>query len=179
MKKLILTLAAVMSLTVSANAALMNITMEGPLVGDKVDFIVKNDNPAGNSNNVATHATWLDDYVIPWYNGVFDPDLPSRAGLDLIEFHPSANGVGPTIDLTGILFLTYHFGGGQGGGILVALYNNGMTGDYTVPANLYGSGGISTVYGWGTRTPVPDSGTTLALLGAALLGVIGFRRFKK
>ncbi|MBD5778007.1 VPDSG-CTERM sorting domain-containing protein [Pelagicoccus sp. NFK12] len=27
--------------------------------------------------------------------------------------------------------------------------------------------------------PVPDSGTTLALLGAALLGVIGFRRFKK
>ncbi|HET9360191.1 MAG TPA: VPDSG-CTERM sorting domain-containing protein [Vicinamibacterales bacterium] len=45
--------------------------------------------------------------------------------------------------------------------------------------NTSGNGyGISGYMAWGSTTRVPDSGTTLSLLGLALAGIGAFRRFK-
>ena len=163
----------------NANALLINITMEDATT--KVDDISKNANPTGdNGNDPANHLAWLTDFVVPWYNGWAPATLPDPTGLNLVvsEGNVAGNGV-PTFDLTGILYITYHYGVGPGGdqasgGGLVAIYNDGMTGDFTPPADGLGPngyGGLSTVYAWGTRE-VPEGGMTLVMLGLGMGGVV-------
>ena len=123
----------------SASAALINITMKDALT--KVDDISKNDNPTGdNGNGASNHFAWLDDYVVPWYNGWKPATLPDPSGLSLVQQFGSVGTDGvPTFSLTGISYLTYHYGKGNGGigggGGLVAIYNDGMTGGFTPPAD--------------------------------------------
>ena len=186
MKKTILSLFAAALCAGSAHAipSLINITMEddnwlvNPTNPVNVDSIVKNDNPAGNINSVATHETWLKNYVIPGYNNYVNNILPSLPVLVFQEGSVSTNGV-PTLNLTNVTYLTYHYGGGAGGGILQAFYNDGLTGDYTPPALSPTQNGLSTVYAWGTKTTVPDSGSTLALLGLALTSLAFVTRRRK
>jgi len=108
-------------------------------------------------------------------------------------------GLGSAIDLTGYSYATVHYGGGPGGGMHVFYYLNGMTshtfaangsdiGDGTGTGSTFGggpspkyvgTGGISNVRLWKpTGTSVPDSGSTLLLLGLGL-GVLGFLRRRK
>ncbi len=82
-------------------------------------------------------------------------------------------------------YLVLHYGAGQGGsssGGLVALYFAATT-DYSVPQNGSGPndfGGISFVslYTGGTAL-VPDGGSTIFLLGAALTGLAILFRWNK
>lgn len=180
--KYILSAAGVAALSLAlagnAHAVLINITMEDATT--KVDDIGKNSNPTGDfGNDPANHLNWLDTYVVPWYNGWKPDTLPDPSGLTMIvnEGDVSGNGI-PTFDLTGIKYITYHYGTGSGGvsgqgGGLVAIYNDGMTGLFTPPADGLGPngyGGLSTVYAWG-MTSVPEGGMTLILFGIGMGGV--------
>lgn len=186
MKKILTAFLIALSISATSQAVLINITMS-PDGTTKVDDIAKNDNPTGsNSNSSANHLAWLADHVIPDYNAWKPATLPSPSGLALIvnEGDVSSNGV-PTFDLSDIVYITYHYGKGSGGigsgGGIVAIYNDGMSGSYTPPssgAGPNGLGGLSTVYAWGREVSVPDTGSTLILLGLGL-GLLGFLKRRK
>jgi hypothetical protein len=93
----------------------------------------------------------------------------------------SVSGTGTTIDLNALGTFTYLFAKYDGQNDLSQVWNiSGLTGIITIPADGPLGYGLS---GWilfnQTGPPVPDGGTTVMLLGAAL-GALGMaRRFLK
>jgi hypothetical protein len=158
----------------------INITMSLPLngtstlVGD-----VQAQNIPGNGLGSANVLSWLQLDV-----STYDSNL----GMSLVappnnSTYTAEGDNSVTVDAGDYLVL--HYGAGQGGsssGGLVALYFATTT-DYSVPQNGSGPngfGGISFVslYTSGTTT-VPDGGSTIFLLGAALTGLAILFRWNK
>ena len=156
----------------SAHATPINITMSLPLngtstlVGD-----VQAQNIPGSGLGVANVLSWLQLDV-----STYDHNL----GKSLVA--PPNNSTYTDEGLNSVTvdagdYLVLHYGAGSGGnpsGGLVALYFATTT-DYSVPQNGSGPngfGGISFVslYTGGIAT-VPDGGSTIVLLGAALSGL--------
>lgn len=188
MKKLILTLAAALTATLASQA----------LIVDDLEPLPTLTQPASNG----------DSQMTDWVNAVInDPNCiveiigkwtsPSSfsnfaSGLSASNFSVTPGGSQGaknaliTWDLTGTGWGLYAVTGHQGGNpnqVLQYNINTVINGNYVssqgtieAPGN---QNGWSNIIFFGKRVEVPDSGTTLALLGAALLGVIGFRRFKK
>lgn len=76
-----------------------------------------------------------------------------------------------TFDLTGsTLYILSKYGGGS-----LVWFVNGYIGEVTV-ASSFGGNGLSHTSFFGGTVSVPDGGATLALLGAALVGLGAFRR---
>jgi hypothetical protein len=80
-----------------------------------------------------------------------------------------------TVSLTGFAYAVLHYGKGPGGagegGGIVFMSLNGMTGNYTFAgtgSGPNGFGGLSSIRLFGS-TSVPDGGSMVTLLGAALL----------
>jgi len=164
----------------SAHATPINITMSLPLnggstlVGD-----VQAQNIPGNGLGPATVLSWLQLDV-----STYDSNLGKSLVAPPNNSTYTAEGLNSvTVDAGDYLVL--HYGAGQGGsssGGLVALYFATTT-DYSVPQNGSGPngfGGISFVslYTGGTTT-VPDGGSTIFLLGAALTGLAILFRWNK
>ncbi|PYK10539.1 MAG: hypothetical protein DME65_09720 [Verrucomicrobia bacterium] len=99
--------------------------------------------------------------------------LPGPANLALRGTGTTVN-LGPTAGLYDYLFAHY---GGPGGGFAEVWYVGNLNGSISIPATGLGHG----LSGWALFTgpggAVPDGGTTLMLLGAALSAVGVVRRF--
>jgi len=111
-------------------------------------------------------------------------------GLNLVGNHQGVSG-DTTISVTPGDYLVVHYGRGpggtgQGGSLEFFQVINGET-SVTVPGmgnvagpDPFGHGGISSIRVFGTGTPsVPDGGTTVMLLGAALSTLGVARRYLK
>ena len=159
-----------------SQATIINITID-PITGlpaNDIDFgILGNNNPTSNFNALVTD--------IGLYNSFFGTNLPAPVFAGFGDFNP-----GP-VDLTGFAYAVLHYGKGRGGagqgGGIVFIDLSGMTGNFTFPAigsGLNGFGGLSSIRLFtGGSTAVPDSGSTVALLGAAMTGVGLLRRYVK
>lgn len=94
------------------------------------------------------------------------------------------NGTGTSIDLgtTGYEYLFAKYDGPNAGAEV--WFVGGQTGVITIPAvglagQNYGLSGWTLFTPGGTPPPIPDSGSTVALLGVALSGLGALRRFVK
>ncbi len=173
----------------SAHAVMLNISNTG---GSLVNGIAFGSIPSGGS--VDNLFDYLVDPIIPGYNSITSSSLVAPIKSTGIEL---TSGLGSSINLTGYSYATVHYGGGQGGGMHVFYYLNGVT-SYTFAASgsgvgdgtgtgetfgggpntkYIGTGGISNVRLW-KSTPVPDSGNSLILLGLGL-GILGFLKRRK
>ena len=99
------------------------------------------------------------------------------ASLPTADGTTAVSGTGTTIDLTSLGTFTYLFAKYDGQNDVSQVWNiSGITGTITIPANGPGGYGLS---GWilfnQTGPAVPDSGTTVMLLGTAL-GALGMAR---
>jgi len=115
---------------------------------------------------------WLNGEILSWNNNIGTPHLPD-ATTGHTRFD-NLGGNGPTIQVQAGDYLTIHYGIGANGvpgtgGGLVAYYVD-ANGSFDVPDNgpgPNGTGGVSFVDVW-DHVSVPDGGTTVLLLGAAL-----------
>jgi hypothetical protein len=87
---------------------------------------------------------------------------------------PTGTGV-TSIDVTGYSYILAKYGSSASGNQSHVWYVGGLTGVITVPLNIGSSGEISHISRF-TYTSVPDGGTTLMLLGTALIGLGAMRR---
>jgi hypothetical protein len=158
----------------SANADPINITVNaaGTALVSYVPF-----SDLGN-NGDATVFTWLKTDVTA-YNALEGASLPTPTAMDSngtpfvkLDRPPST-----TITLGGYDYLVLHWGGQVGA---FQIYDvTGISGDFTVPSpgGPPTIGGLSSYAFYGSGgNPVPDGGTTLVLLGLALVGLSVFRR---
>lgn len=123
---------------------------------------------------------WLEGEILSWNNFVNDPHLPDpTTGHVRLE---NLEGVGPTIQVETGDYIVMHYGVGPdgvpetGGGLVAYFVTAGQS--LTVANNgpgPNGTGGISFVDVW-DHNGVPDGGTTLTLLGGALIGLGLIRR---
>ena len=153
----------------------INITMSLPHNGSSVLVNDVSLGAIGNNSPATLFQFLLSD--IGTYNNNVPGDLPDPT-TTLID-RPDLNGVGPVIPVEAGDYLVLHYGGSKGGGGVVALYFD-AAGTYDIPDNgagPNGTGGVSSARLWdhGT-TRVPDGGTSVVLLGLALVGLEGVRR---
>jgi hypothetical protein len=177
MKKTLLKTLAIISLslglTLSASAVLIDLTTHAPQPAD---------------NGQATIEGWAATTVAN-YNIAVDPDLPAP-GLQAFRVNsiPESGSTPPaayssyptfgdvdclTLPVGDFTYLALHWGG-TGGGHHQLFYIGDLTGSLEF-CNLQGKNGLSWYSYFGPRG-VPDSGSTLILLGAALFGLMLFRR---
>jgi len=133
----------------------------------------------GNSNNDANNLFRL-QVAVTGYNTVnFLTPLPTpiaAGALDLSSFDQSVG-----TPLAGFAYAVLHYGSGPNGdssGGVEFFFLNGMT-SFIFPANGTGPsgfGGFSSLTLFASAPPVPDGGTTIALLGVALAAVELLRR---
>jgi hypothetical protein len=176
MKKEMMVLVAVGAclLALSASANSINITMSLPLNNSSVLATDVNAQAIpGSGLGDATVLAWLQSDITQ-YNSNLGKNL---AGPTTTETAWENLNAGPSITVEAGDYLVLHYGKGQGGvgqgGGLVALYFD-AAGTYQVPDNgsgPNGNGGISFARLWDHGTSVPDGGSTLVLLGAALCGL--------
>ena len=133
-----------------------------------------------NANNQASNFFRLQN-VVTAFNLVNDPDLPTPILDGAVNLGSRVVGAG---GLIGFDYAVLHYGKGPGGtpGGGVALYFLNAATAFTFPANGTGSngfGGFSSLTLFKANgTSVPDGGSTLILLGAALgLIVLVGRKF--
>lgn len=140
---------------------------------------------------------YLKNPIIPKYNEITGSSL-ALPGVSTSTFNDPSVDVGAgdnTVDITGYDYAAIHYGQ-----MYVFYYLNGMTGNHTFdaststildndsnpgvdnpgngPSRLGTQQGISNIRLYGPGTSVPDSGSTLLLLGLGL-GVLGFLRRRK
>ncbi len=160
----------------AARANLINITND---LGSPASLVGDFDKGLIGSMGDQNVANWLSSEVNS-YNTFLNPGaaLPAPLGLGVSFSGTSA------INLTGYSYAVLHYGsgpGGSSGGGVVAFFLNGMTGLFQFDQNGSGPngfGGVSFVRLYGPAgNPVPETGTTIALLGLALAG-IGLARLR-
>ncbi len=113
------------------------------------------------------------NYTTTFSNSATDPE-------DALIQH---NG-GAYIDTSSPTYLLVKDGNADPGWYLFDLTSDGLgtgldwngTDDLNLQDFWVGRGAISHVSLWGDSTRVPDGGTTVALLGLSLLGMVGFRK---
>ena len=135
-----------------------------------------NNNPDSNFNALVSDVGRYETYSMT--------DLPDPVFSGYANYKDLDKNGNQAVSLTGFDYAVLHYGSGKdgspGGGI-VFYYLNGMTGNYTFPANGLGpngNGGISSIRLFvGSNTSVPDGGTSVMLMGIALTGVALLRRF--
>ena len=144
-----------------------------------IDINPTNSVPANAGS--ATVTTWLNG-LITTYNGANNPDLPSPATLSFdsnvdpaMPGYPDNTGTAIAMPMGTYEYLVLKWGGGFQPGTFGAYYIGGMTGTWTFnsPNNRDLSG--YRLYDAGTPPSVPDGGTGVMLLGAAL-GALGLIR---
>ena len=159
---------------VLSKATVINISTNftsSALVGDLPFTAFGNNNPTTNFNGLVSD--------IGRYATFTSTSHPSAVSAGDGDYAPG------TVSLTGFDYAVLHYGKGNGGadngGGIVFYYLNGMTGNYTFPANGLGPngfGGLSSIRLFvGSNTPVPEGGATVMLMGIALTGVALLRRF--
>ena len=165
------------ALSTPAQASLINITINPStgLPANDIDFgVLPNNNPTSNFNALVTD--------VSLYNTFAGSNLLTPV---LTGYEDDAPG---TVDLTGFDYAVLHYGKGPGGaghgGGIVFYYLNGMTGNFDFPTDGSGPngfGGLSSIrlFGGEGNANVPDGGSTVALLGAAMAGVGLLRRYIK
>jgi hypothetical protein len=125
-----------------------------------------NSGPTTIGDNAYTR-TGNDPLAGNYPNAVFDIELQYSNG-------------GVNLGSTGYLYLLGKYDGPNYGSVV--WYVGGLTGFQTVPNSAF-QYGLSHVYAFngtgGTPGTVPDSGSTLILLGTALTGLAAMRRFVK
>ncbi|MEO5718872.1 MAG: VPDSG-CTERM sorting domain-containing protein [Chthoniobacterales bacterium] len=170
---------AYFSFSAIAGAALLNITMDPntglPVtdvsLGHGADYGV-----TGNFNFAVSD--------VSLYNSSAGTSLPTPV-MDGFASYIYGN-PGP-VDLTGFDYAVLHYVKGNGGtsqvGGIEVFYFDGMTGNYTFPDMGLGPNGVghlSTLRLFGSAPQsVPDTGSTIALLGISLSGLAYARRFIK
>ena len=144
-----------------------------------IDINPDNSVPANAGSGTVT--TWLNG-LITTYNGANDPDLPSPATLTfdsnvhpIMPGYPGNTGTAIAMPMGTYEYLFLKWGGGFQAGSFGAYYIGGTTGTWTFnsPNNRDLSG--YRLYDAGTPPSVPDGGTGVMLLGAAL-GALGLIR---
>ena len=171
---LVLVAAACFVFPALSKATMINISTNftsTALVGDLPFTAFGDNNPSTNFNGLVSD--------IGRYETFTSTSLPSAVSAGYGDYAPG------TVSLTGFDYAVLHYGRGQGGaspgGGIVFYYLNGMTGNYTFPANGLGPngfGGLSSIRLFvGSNTSVPEGGTSVMLMGIALTGVALLRRF--
>ncbi|MDQ3115346.1 MAG: VPDSG-CTERM sorting domain-containing protein [Verrucomicrobiota bacterium] len=172
-------IAAYFSFSAIAGAALLNITVD-PNTGLPVTDV-----SLGHGADYGVTGNF--DFAVSdvsLYNSFAGSNLPTPV-MDGFASYIMGN-PGP-VDLTGFDYAVLHYAKGKGGtsqvGGVEVFYLNGMTGDFTFPDIGLGPNGVghlSTLRLFGSAPQsVPDSGSTMALLGISLSGLAYARRFIK
>ncbi|MBK1875542.1 VPDSG-CTERM sorting domain-containing protein [Pelagicoccus mobilis] len=144
---------------------------------------------SGNPNNRGDNFKLL-DYVVKNWNNNKNPKIPAAVlGSTPTADNGSLNGIKSYTTAAGFDYVVFHFGNGKAGGgsdddekgWWAAWYLGGQSATFGLPQEgdpLEDVGGFSSARYFNPTTSVPDSGTTFALLGAALLALVGFRSRK-
>ena len=127
----------------------------------------------GNSDNQANNFFRLQNYIAahPTFGSLGTPTL---AGAEQVS-----SSLDEPVDLTGFSYAAVHYGSGPGGtpggGVAFFQITNNLDTFPQSGEGPNGFGGISRVDLFRSTPGVPDGGTTVMLLGAALstLGVVG------
>jgi VPDSG-CTERM motif len=179
MKNKLLLLCSLATALSAMTAGAFNITVDSlgnPLNGTGVAN--KSQYGSGNSNPTSD-LNFLLNQISLWNGSPNVPEVPS-----LLDSQLGPPRVGASYDITGNSYtalpgwqyVVFHFGNGQAGGspggYYQAWYLGGNGGTFTVP-----SVGGKPVGGFSSARYVPDGGSTVMLLGAAL-GVIAAARRK-
>ena len=135
------------------------------------------------NNGKATVTTWLNG-LITTYNGANNPDLPSPATLSFDSIddpampgYPANTGTAIAMPMGTYEYLALKWGGGFQPGAFGAYYIGGLTGTWTFNSPNGRDLSGYRLYDAPTTPPpsVPDGGTGVMLLGAAL-GALGLIR---
>jgi len=168
----------------SALAIPVNITLSGspPFSGSSA-VVANNVSPSNFGDD--TVFNWLTADVSAWntINGTgYAAPTRNADGTALLKVTTSSGPDSITLALGSYDYVFLHWGGQRGGWSQAYYIGNDTSGSHQFSAPPGGHpavGGLSFYSFYGsTRTPVPDGGATLALLGLAL-GCLGFvrRRF--
>jgi hypothetical protein len=171
--------AGALALCHTASATVIEVSLD-PTTHTPSDVNFNDVTGGGNINVVILE--WLKGEILSYNNFVANILPDPTTGLIKYE---DLNGVGPSVPVEKGDYMVLHFGVGQGGvqgsgGGLVALFFSTAQ-IYNVPNNGSGPngfGGISFVDVF-DHTTVPDGGTTLAMLGLALVGLGCFTHVRK
>ncbi len=150
--------------------------------GANIDIPKNGTGPDGGNGNSAADNFFRLQVQVASYN-LANPSSMVPTPLSTGSFDISSN---LNVLITGWDFIVLHYGSGPGGtsgGGIAIFYLNGMTGTFSFPSigtGTNGNGGWSsgTLFHGTPSTPqgVPDGGTTLVLLGAALALIELLRR---
>ncbi|MDQ8203861.1 VPDSG-CTERM sorting domain-containing protein [Pelagicoccus sp. SDUM812003] len=187
----------------TVSAIVMNVTVDGS--GDYLqDGNINSDNSlasvafyqtalgisSGNPNGRADNFKFLETVVKNW-NDNNSPQIPDAVlGSTPTADNGNLGDISSYTTVSGFDYVVFHFGNGPAGGgndddekgWWAAWYLGGQSATFGLPQEgspLKDVGGFSTARYFNPTTNVPDSGTTLALLGLSLLGLIGIRRFRR
>jgi len=173
MKTMNLSLAAVAAALLAASAT----THAVPIRLDTAPYISPDTAVPGNPANQGegTVRDWL-QALINAYNAVNDPDLPAVQNGPAVDYTAPSGITTVVIPVAGYTYLTIHWGGKKSSDHSQAWY---LGGDLTTLELVSPTGkGLSGYRLWNPVpvTRVPDGGSTLTLLGIALLGVGAWTR---
>lgn len=148
-----------------------------PIRLDIAPYITPTTSVPGNPSNQGdgTVHNWLQDLVNA-YNAANNPDLPSVASSPAIDVSAQGSPTSLTINVSGYLYLTAHWGQGQTDDHTQAWYLGGTTTSFTLTAPS--QNGLSGYRLW-NPVRVPDGGGTLTLLGLGLLALAGSARHRR
>ena len=156
-----------LNITVGSDGGLLN----GVGIADSTYYTAHVTPPP--SNNASDNLDFLNTEIGYW-NANFDPDLPGAGVLALSE--DSLGDVSSYTTKAGYDYVVFHFGSGPAGsegGWWQAYYLGGEGGFVLSPLPVVGDvsvGGFSSARYFG-GSQVPDSGSTVALLGLSLIAV--------
>lgn len=150
-----------------------------PIRLDTAPYISPATSIPGNPANqgAGTVQAWLQS-LITAYNAVNEPDLPALSATPAVDFSASGNITELTINVLGYQYLTVHWGGPQknpNNDHTQAWYLGGTLEQFQLVAPVFRGKpyGLSGYRLWNEVpvTRVPEGGSTLTLLGLALLGL--------
>jgi len=180
--KILTALTAAAILATSASAVTITVAYTADIVATQ---------PANNGDDVLL--AWAQASVNTYNASQFTslPSVPSlgiktsAGGTSGGQFDFTSGTTSITLALTAGNYMLVSWGGSSlpiGNGTADMLYYIQDAGTYTFTNNGVATGGLSSLHHFGTITPsnettVPDSGTTLMLLGGVLIGLVAVRRF--
>ena len=166
------------SLAVSAAAIILLPTAAQalPIRLDTTPYISPDTSIPGNPSNQGqgTVRDWLQDLVNA-YNAANNPDLPDVDSQPAFEYEEKQKDVRSLeISVAGYTYLTVHWGGKKKTDHTQAWYLGGTLDTFELVSPT--GKGLSGYRLWNEVPRVPDGGSTLALLGLGLLGLLAWSR---